>query len=221
MSLSLMTHGRRSRRYPLLPATDGHQAEHFEQALRADLRGVGRRIVLRRDFDHVAADDVETGQAAQDAEHFARREPADFGRAGARGEARIDAVDVEAHVSGPSPTTSRALATTAGNAHRGHVLVVQHRHPAVVGKLPQVFGAAADADLDRAFRIEHAGQHRLPERSAVMKLGPFVHACRVAVRIDVDHADRPIAANRLEDRIGDRMVAAHRQRNDRSRRTPA
>ena len=36
MSLSLMTHGRRSCRYPLLPATNGHKAEHFEQALRLD-----------------------------------------------------------------------------------------------------------------------------------------------------------------------------------------
>jgi hypothetical protein len=80
---------------PLLPATNGHQAEHFEQALRTDLRGVGRRIVLRRDFDHVAADDRRDRQAAQDAEHFTRREPADFGRAGARGKA------------GSTPSTSK------------------------------------------------------------------------------------------------------------------
>src|SRR6185295_7163978 len=55
----------RLRRFSLLPEADRHEAQHFEEHLRADLRGVGRRIVLRRDFDHVAADDVESGESAQ------------------------------------------------------------------------------------------------------------------------------------------------------------
>ena len=33
------------------------------------------------------------------------------------------------------------------------------------------------------------------------------------MRVDVDHADRPVPAERLQDRVGDRMVAADRQRN--------
>jgi hypothetical protein len=35
----------------------------------------------------------------------------------------------------------------------------------------------------------------------------------IAVRIDVHHADRSIAPQRFEDRIGNRMVAADRERN--------
>ncbi len=42
-----------------------HQRKFLEQDLRGELRGVGRRIVLRRDLDHVRAHDGEPGQRAQ------------------------------------------------------------------------------------------------------------------------------------------------------------
>ena len=97
---------------------------------------------------------------------------------------------------------------------------MQHRHSALVRELPQIFGAAADPDLDAALRIEHAGQHRVAEWPAVMELRAFVLARRIAVRVDVHHADRPLAADRLQDRIGDRVVAADRQRNHVRRADP-
>src|SRR5207248_5161209 len=69
-----------------------------------------------------------------------------------------------------------------------------------------------DADLDRAFGIQDAVEHRLPEGAAMMKLRSFESARRVAMRIDMNHPDGTILAERLENRIGNGMVAAHRKR---------
>src|SRR3546814_13498626 len=70
----------------------------------------------------------------------------------------------------------------------------------------------ANADLDRAGGIEHAVEHRVAEGSAVVELRVVEGAAGVAVGVDVDHADRPLTAPRLPDRVGDRVVAADRER---------
>ena len=69
-------------------------------------------------------------------------------------------------------------------------------HAAVVGELPEVLRPAADADLDRALRIEHASQHGLPERPAVMELGALEWAAGIAMGIDVHQAHGPPRAER-------------------------
>ena len=89
---------------------------------------------------------------------------------------------------------------TARRAQLAELLGMDDRHAAVVGELPQILGAAADADLDGALGVEHARQHRLPERSAVMELGALEGAAGIAVGIDVHHAERPPGAERLQDR---------------------
>ena len=48
-----------------------------------------------------------------------------------------------------------------------------------------------------ARRVEHAVEHRVAERPAVMELGLVEGAAGVAMRVDVDHADRPVLADRL------------------------
>lgn len=85
---------------------------------------------------------------------------------------------------------------------------MQHGHPGFVGEPPEDFGRAADADLDRAFRVERAAEHGLSERPAVVEFRPVNLAHRVAMGVDMDKADRPLGAERFKDRIGDRMVAA-------------
>ena len=85
-------------------------------------------------------------------------------------------------------------------------------HAALVGELPQVFGPAADADLDGPLRVQHARQHRLPERPAVMELRALEGTARIAMGIDVHQPHRRLRAHRLEDRQRDRMVAADAQR---------
>ena len=98
------------------------------------------------------------------------------------------------------------------------LLGVDDGHAAVVGELPQIFGAAADADLDGALRIEHACKHRLAERAAVVELGALEGPACVAVSVDVHEPDRPLAAQGLQDRVADRVVAADCQAASRPRR---
>ena len=72
--------GRRLRRPGADRRAEHHQAEDLEQHLRAGLGGVGGGVVLRRDLDHVAADDVErpSGRAGSPAPRAwsGRRSPA-------------------------------------------------------------------------------------------------------------------------------------------------
>ena len=93
-------------------------------------------------------------------------------------------------------------------------------HAALVGEFPQILSAAADTDLDRALGVEHARQHRLPERPAVMELRALEGRARIAMRIDMHHADRLAGAQRLQDRQADRMIAADAQRRDAGRDHP-
>ena len=57
--------------------------------------GIGRGVILRRDFDDVTADEVDALEAAQEFQHFARRQAADFRRTCAGRKGRIETVDVE------------------------------------------------------------------------------------------------------------------------------
>ena len=70
-----------------------------------------------------------------------------------------------------------------------------------------------DSNLDRPFRIEDPVEDRLSERAAVMKLGSLECSAGIAVRVDMNHAHRPIPAKRLENRVGDRVVTAHGERD--------
>jgi hypothetical protein len=58
--------GRLLRMDPRASALQSHETEQLEQHLCGDLGRVGGRIVLRRDFDDIASDDIDAGEAAQD-----------------------------------------------------------------------------------------------------------------------------------------------------------
>ena len=47
----------------------------------------------------------------------------------------------------------------------------------------------------------------------MVEFGLVEGAAGVAMRVDMDHADRALLADGLQDRMGDRMVAADRQRH--------
>ena len=83
----------------------------------------------------------------------------------------------------------------------------------VIAELPHtsLVQAATDADLDSAFGVEHAGKHRLAEWAAVVKFGAVDFAHRVAMRVDMDETNWAVLPEGLQDRIGDRMIAADRQ----------
>src|SRR5579864_3386081 len=89
---------------------------------------------------------------------------------------------------------------------------MDHGHSGIEGEFPQELGGPANANLNRPLRIEHAIEHGMTERPAMMEFLSFERAARVAMRIDVDEAHGPAFADRLQDRIGDRMVAADGKR---------
>jgi hypothetical protein len=89
-----------------------------------------------------------------------------------------------------------------------HILGMDDGHAAGIGKFPEIFRAAANADLDAAFRVQYARQHRLAKRGAVVEFRPFVNAARVAMGVNMDHAHRPAPFGKaLHDRTRDRMIA--------------
>ena len=132
-------------------------------------------VVLRRDLDHVAADEVEALEPAAAA-------PAPRAWSGRRLRAcRCRARRPGRALSMSNETIDRAVAHHArapgprwpSHAERVDLLGVDHGHAGVVGELPQVLRRAADADLDRALGVEHAVEHGVAERAAVVEL-----ACR-------------------------------------------
>jgi hypothetical protein len=74
----------------------GEQAEIFPGHGGAGERGGLGNIVSRADFDQIHADELQAGEPPQDRLRLPGREPADFRRAGARSESRIERVDIEA-----------------------------------------------------------------------------------------------------------------------------
>src|SRR5882724_6411027 len=173
------------------PAED-HQREDLEQHLGADHRGVAGRVVLRRDLDHVAADDVDALEAMQDRLGLARGETAGLRCPGAGREGRIETVDIERYVSRPIADDLSRLRHDPLDAHSLDILDVHDGHPGFVREPPEDLGWAADADLDRSLGVEDAGEHRLAERPAMVELGPVDLAHRVAMGVDMDEADRAV-----------------------------
>src|SRR5262249_27112226 len=184
----------------LLTAGEGHEGEDFKQHLRAHLGGVAGGVVLRRHFDHVAADDVEPGAAAHEPHGLGRAQTADLRRARARREGWIEAVHVEGHIGWAVANDLAHLLDRSRHAIALQLLSVDDGHAAVVGELPQVFGSAADADLDCPLGIQHPRQHGVPERSAGMEFGALEWPARVAMGVDVDQTTRRLRTPRLQDR---------------------
>ena len=73
--------------------------------------------------------------------------------------------------------------------------------------------AAPDADLDHPRRIQQALLHRPAERCAVVKARAQVVVARVAMGIDMHHADRPAGGDGAQDGQGYRVIPADRQRH--------
>ena len=72
---------------------------------------------------------------------------------------------------------------------------------------------AAHADLDRPLGIDQALLDGAAERRAVgVFLAAEIAVAGVGMGVEMDQADRPLAGDRAQDRQGDQMVAAGRQR---------
>jgi hypothetical protein len=171
----------------LLPAANRPRGKAARTGTARDLRGVGRRIVLRRDLDDVAADDVDSGETAQDAEHFPRRETAHFGRPGARAQTpgrrrrrRSSRTRARRHdVARFATTAATPIACTSSSCSTVIPLSYENSHRNSAPPRMPIWIERSGSSTP--------GEHRLPERSAVMELRALVDAGRVAVRVDVHH----------------------------------
>jgi hypothetical protein len=169
---------------------------------------------LRSDLDNVTADDVEAGQAAEDAKRLCGSEPADFRCTGTRRKCRVQGIDVKADI-------GRALARYRArffdhplDTEFLNLFGVNNCHSRGIGKLPKILGIAANTDLYSPAGVQHAVKYGLPERAAMVKLAALERAAGIAMSIDVDHANRTIAANGAKQRQSYRVIAANRERND-------
>src|SRR5208282_2423027 len=75
-------------------------AEQFVEQIGGEERSDFAGVVRRRDFDEIAADDVEAAKGANELEDLDAGEAADLGRTGAGGVGGIDDVDIERDVNG-------------------------------------------------------------------------------------------------------------------------
>ena len=76
-----------------------HDTEQLEHDVRREeRRDLAGAVEDRRDFDYVAADQIQAGERAHELLRLIAREAADLGRAGAGGERGIDGIDVERDV---------------------------------------------------------------------------------------------------------------------------
>src|SRR5690606_32495456 len=135
-------------------------------------------------------DKIDALEAANELQNLARREAADFRRAGARREARVETVDIKGKIGRAVADDRLRLLDDGGHAETGDFFRMDDRHAGLVGELPEIFRRAANADLDRAGRVQHAVEHGVAEGAAMVELGLVEGPARVAVRVDMDHADR-------------------------------
>src|SRR5215213_2313963 len=114
---------------------------------------IGCRIVLRCDLHHVASNEVDPLQPAQEFEHFAWREPAYLGSACAGCEAWVDAVDVEGEIGRAISDNGTRLLDQCLYPDSRHLFGVDDGHAALVRKLPEILSSSAYADLDGSFGV--------------------------------------------------------------------
>ena len=92
---------------------------------------------------------------------------------------------------------------------------MDYGHAALVAERPEGLCGAADADLDRALRVQRAFLDCPAEGSAMMVLVPEQFGTGIAVGIEMNHPERPESLRqRAHDGQGDGMIAPGRQRRD-------
>src|SRR5690606_2796923 len=118
---------------------------------------------------------------ADEFQHLAGGEAADFRRSRTGGEARIEAVDIEGEIGRAIADDRPGLLDERRNADAGNLLRMNDRHAGFIGEYPQILRRTAIADLDRPGRVQQAVEDRNAERPAVMELGLVESAARVAM----------------------------------------
>ena len=80
-----------------------------------------------------------------------------------------------------------------------------HAHLLAIGEIVEIVHRAAQADLHGALGIEHALLDGAPERRAMRIFeAAEIAVIEVGMGIEMDHADRPLLADRAQDRAASR-----------------
>jgi hypothetical protein len=141
---------------------------------------------------------------------------ADLRCPGARGDRRVEAVDVDAQVHGSRAELVAHLVHQRGERAVPALVRLHHAEPLrrtpveVVRRVP----GAAQPDLRDAVAGEQAFLDRPPERRAVRDRLTEHVLVAVGVRVHMDEPDRAVAAHeRAQDRQHDRVVTPERERD--------
>src|SRR5207253_5492358 len=108
----------------------------------------------RRNLDDVGAGEIDLAKLAQRRKHLGRGRAAGHRRAGAWREGRVEAVDVEGEIGLPAAGALDNGIGDVGGAHFLDLVAIDDLDAKRVRRM------RADADLDRAVRIDDAFFHR-------------------------------------------------------------
>ena len=173
-------------------------------------------IIRRRNLDQVSAGQIQPTATTDNFQCLRNAQATDFGRAGATGVGRVDAVDVEAQV-------TRRVAD--GLAHLGHQrcqrlvpdLVRRHQGEPLLTWPVEIVGgvtAAAQPDLEHLVTVQQAFLDRAPEWCAVRDAFAEHLGVDVGMRIDVHQRHRAVTfSHRTQDRQRDGVVAPQGERD--------
>ena len=169
----------------------GHQRDQVERHRGSRYAGDLGVVVGGCDLDHVATDDVEAVEPAEQVEQLTTVEPAHLGGARARRERRVEDVDVDRDVDRGVPD---ALSDQVdGTVDAEDVEVTGPDDPeaevVVVDEVELVVDRAADAEVDRLVLRQQAFFGRPAEDGAVGERRVEVGVPRVQVRVEVDQRD--------------------------------
>ncbi len=164
-------------------------------------------VVGRRDLDHIHPDEIEALHRPQDRQRLVARQPAGHRRARARRGRGIEAIDIEGQIGRPRADHSPDRLGNLGRRHGMDPVGMKDGH----SMRPLAVEAGADADLDRALRVDHALAHRIVEHAAMVDPAALV-LFDVAMRVELHQRERPVFRGMgLERGIGTEMVAPQHQ----------
>jgi hypothetical protein len=133
---------------------------------------------------------------------------------------RVEAVHIEGYVGRAIPDNAAGLRNDALHARIIELIDVDHGLAGFVSEMLEFTGRIADSYVNGSFRIEYVVEHGVLERGAVMDCAVSNAIGRIDMGIDMHESDWRVRCDRLENRIGDGVVAACGYRHN-SRLVPA
>lgn len=190
-------------------------AEHFKKEIGCGERGVARGVIGRRDFNEIAAHQIQPPATADDFQRLNCGQSADFRRAGSWREGGVEAVDIEAQIDGAGAHLLAHFHHEWGERFVPAFLGL-HDAEALLARPVEIVGRiarAAQADLDASLGIKDPVLNGAAERCA-MGNGFAKHGLiDIGMGIDMDEAHGAVLpGDGAEDGIGDGVIAAQRQR---------